>query len=71
MTVAIVLFVLMDLSFWQYNSCDQLPQAHFFQCFVGPSWWLMTPWLAAMVLALALCVAKSIFSIRSLFKKVA
>ena len=69
MTLAIILFLLMDLGLFQYNSCDQLEGALFHQCYVRPSLWLMFPWLAALGLAIVLCIAKAGFSIRSLFKK--
>lgn len=59
----------MAMELWQYNSCDNLDGAFYFQCLVGPSPWLFWPWLLGMGVALLLCIAKAVFSIRSQFQK--
>ena len=69
MIAAISLFLLMDLGFLQYNSCDQLNGALYHECFVSPSLWLMIPWVVALGTAAILCLIKAIVSIHSVFKK--
>ncbi|MEL7197383.1 MAG: hypothetical protein AAGL10_03625 [Pseudomonadota bacterium] len=69
MVASMVPFTLMVMGLWQYNSCDELPDAFFHQCILEPSWWLMTPWLATIFLALVLCITKGAISVRSLLKK--
>tara|TARA_R110000824_G_scaffold30860_1_gene100983 strand:+ start:150 stop:662 length:513 start_codon:yes stop_codon:yes gene_type:complete len=69
MIAAISLFLLMDLDFLRYNSCDQLNGALFHECYISPSLWLMIPWIIAVGIAVILCAIKAAVSIHSIFKK--
>lgn len=69
MIVSIMMLLLMALGIWEYNSCDELDDAFFFQCIVRPSLWLMVPWLATMVLGLLLSLVKAAYAIRSVVTK--
>ncbi|MEH6662377.1 MAG: hypothetical protein V7679_12080 [Parasphingorhabdus sp.] len=69
MIAVILLFLLMDLGFLNYNSCDQLDGVFYHECIVRPSLWLMIPWIIAIGIAAILCLIKAIVSTRSIFKK--
>ena len=66
---SIALHLLMLLRVWEYDSCDELPDALFWECMVYPSPVLTILWIAAMVLALALGVFKIGYSVWSLLRK--
>lgn len=69
MIIIISLYLLMDLDFLRYNSCDQLNDVLYHECIVMPSLWLMIPWIIAIGIAAILCLMKAIASIHSIFKK--
>ncbi|CAN0588284.1 unnamed protein product, partial [Ectocarpus sp. 12 AP-2014] len=63
MIIIISLYLLMDLDFLRYNSCDQLNDVLYHECIVMPSLWLIIPWIIAIGIAAILCLMKAIASI--------
>lgn len=59
------------LAVWGILNVTSCPEGefYFYQCTVGPPWWLWLIFTASSLLALALCIGKGIIAIRSLFQK--
>ena len=55
---SLVLILLMNLHIWSYNSCDANNEILYFKCIVGPSRWLLYPWLALMLLMILVAILK-------------
>lgn len=64
-----VLWLAVVAGLWEYNSCDELQGALHYACYVELSDWLFVPWMIGMGLALLLCIAKAVISIRSRLTK--
>jgi len=68
---AMTLWLLMASGVFTINSCHALDGALYFECYIHQPYWLMLPFLAAVCLALILCIAKAVFSISSHLGKAA
>ena len=57
-TLSAALNALIGFGVGLYNSCDSLPDALFYECMVGISWWLFGPWTLAVIASFLLSILK-------------